>query len=51
MRIEEARRQYEADTEAVYQKFEELSLQLHPEKSAGQDELTALNYQMELCRK
>ena len=50
-RIEEARRQYEADTEAVYQKFEELSLQLHPEKSAGQNELTALNYQMELCRK
>ena len=50
-RIEEARQQYESDTEAVYQKFEKLSHQLHPEKSARQNDLTALNYQMELCRK
>ena len=50
-RIEQARRQYETDTEATYRKYEKLTLQLHPEKSAIQNELTALGYQTELCRK
>ena len=50
-RIEEARRQHEAATEALYQEYEQLSQQLHPERSSKQNELTALDYQMQLCRK
>lgn len=50
-RIEEARRQHETATEALYQEYEQLSQQLHPERSSKQNELTALDYQMQLCRK
>ena len=50
-RIGQARQQYEDATEAVYRKYEELSLRLHPEKSDRQNELTAIDYQMKLCRK
>ena len=50
-RIEQGRQQHEAATETVYQKYEETSLRLHPEKSARLNELTALDYQMRLCRK
>ena len=50
-RIEEARRQHEAATETLYQEYEQLSQQLHPERSSKQNELTALDYQMQLCRK
>ena len=50
-RIEEGRRRHEAATEALYQEYEQLSQQLHPEKSEKQSALTAIDYQMQLCRK
>ena len=42
-----ARRQHEAATETLYQEYEQLSQQLHPERSSKQNELTALDYQMQ----
>lgn len=50
-RIEEGRLRHEASTEALYQEYEQLSQQLHPEKSEKQSVLTAIDYQMQLCRK
>lgn len=50
-RVEEKRLGHEAATEALYQEYERLSQQLHPEKSEKQNVLTAIDYQMQLCRK
>ena len=50
-RIEEGRLRHEASTEALYQEYEQLSQQLHPEKSEKQSVLTAIDYQMQICRK
>lgn len=51
VRIEEGRRRHETATEALYQEYEQLSQQLHPERSEKQSALTAIDYQMQLCRK
>lgn len=50
-RVEAARKQHEALTEAVYQEYEQLSEQLHPQRNEKQNAVTALDYQMQLCRK
>ncbi len=49
-RLEAARYRHEAATEALYQSYERLSGELHPARSQQQTALTALDYQLKLCR-
>ena len=49
--LENARRQHEAATDALYQEFERRSQQLHPQRSEQQNAVTAIDYRMQLCRK
>lgn len=50
-RLENARRKHESATDALYAEYEQLSQQLHPEMNEKQTAITAINYQMQLCRK
>lgn len=50
-RLEDARRMHESATDALYAEYEQLSQQLHPELNEKQTAITAIDYQMQLCRK
>lgn len=50
-RIEDERHKYENSVEALYKEYGQLSQELYPLKSEKQSALTALDYQMQLCRK
>lgn len=50
-RMKDIGRQREEAVEALFHKYQELSEQLHPERSEKQNALTALRFRIETCRK
>lgn len=50
-RLEEARKENQNRTEALYQEYENLSQELHPLKTEKQTKLNEIDYRIQLCRK
>lgn len=50
-RLEEARKENQNRTEALYQEYENLSQELHPLKTEKQTKLNEIDYRIRLCRK
>lgn len=49
--LEEARKENQEHTEALYQEYENLSQELHPLKAEKQARLNEMDYRIRLCRK
>ena len=50
-RLEEARKENQNQTEALYQEYENLSKKLHPLKAEKQTKLSEMDYRIRSCRK
>ena len=50
-RLEEARKENQNQTEALYQEYENLSQKLHPLKTEKQTKLSEMDYRIRSCRK
>ena len=50
-RLEEARKENQNQTEALYQEYENLSQKLHPLKAEKQTKLSEMDYRIRSCRK